>query len=185
MALNLLLCVGHTMTIGRFYASAAAMAAALGGFSLPVTVLLAAAGKVEVEVTGAITPYCANSVTAVPINLTDPRKAGSAKFAFTIDCNAPFRYTMRSDNGALRLADAPAALSSHQIEVAYDVRIRISLNHGTVIDDTCSSKSIKHGAINCDFTDLAPRQRSSSTLKHRSPGTTPISLCWQGSTLTA
>ena len=131
------------------------MAAALGGFSFPVTVLLAAAGKVEVEVTGAITPYCANSVTAVPINLTDPRKAGSAKFAFTIDCNAPFRYTMRSDNGALRLADAPAALSSDQIEVAYDVRIRIPLNHGTVIDDTCSSKSIKHGAINCDFTNRA------------------------------
>jgi hypothetical protein len=141
------------MTIGRFYASAAAMAAALGGVSFPVTDLLAAVGKVEVEVTGTIKPYCANTITAVPINTGDPSKAGSAKFAFTVDCNAPFQYTMQSDNGALRLTNAPDAVSRDHIEVAYNVHIRIPLTLGGSIDDTCSSKSIKQGAINCLFTD--------------------------------
>ena len=121
------------MTIGRFYASAAAMAAALGGISFPVTDLLAAAGKVEVEVTGTIKPFCANSITAVPVNTGDPRKAGSTKFAFTVDCNAPFQYTMQSDNGALRLTNAPDAVSRDQIEVAYNVHIRIPLTLGGLI----------------------------------------------------
>ena len=129
------------------------MAAALGGVSFPVTALLAAVGKVEIEVTGTIKPYCANSITAAPVNAGDPRKAGSAKFAFTVDCNAPFQYTMQSDNGALRLTNAPDAVSRDQIEVAYNVHITIPLTLGGSIDDTCSSKSIKQGAISCTFTD--------------------------------
>jgi hypothetical protein len=141
------------MTIGRFYASAAATAVALGGISFPVTALLAAAGKVDIEVTGNIKPYCANSVTAVPINTGDPGKAGSANFSFTVDCNAPFQYTMQSDNGALRLTNAPDGLSRDQIEVAYNVHIRIPLTLGGSIDDTCSSRSIKQGATSCIFTD--------------------------------
>ena len=129
------------------------MAVALGGISIPVTALLAAVGKVEIEVTGTIKPYCANSITAVPVNAGDPTKAGSATFAFTVDCNAPFKYTMQSDNGALRLTSAPDAVSRDQIEVAYNVHIKIPLTLGGSIDDTCSSKSIKQGAVSCTFTD--------------------------------
>jgi len=129
------------------------MAAALGGVAFPVTALFAAADKVKIEVTGNIKPYCANSVTAVPVNAGDPRKAGSAKFAFTVDCNAPFQYTMQSDNGALRLVNAPATASRDKIEVAYDVHIRIPLTLGGAIDNKCSSSSIKQGAVSCKFTD--------------------------------
>ena len=129
------------------------MAVALGRVSFPVTDLLAAVGKVEIEVTGTIKPYCANSITAAPVNAGDPRKAGSAKFAFTVDCNAPFQYTMQSDNGALRLTNAPDVVSRDQIEVAYNVHMRIPLTLGGSIDDTCSSKSLKQGAISCTFTD--------------------------------
>jgi hypothetical protein len=60
---------------------------------------------------------------------------------------------MQSDNGALRLTNAPGAVSRDQIEVAYNVHIRIPLTLGGSIDDTCSSKSIKQGAISCIFTD--------------------------------
>ncbi len=129
------------------------MAAALGGVSCPVTALLAAAGKIQVEVTGTIKPYCANSITTAPVNAGNPGKAGSATFAFTVDCNAPFQYTMQSDNGALRLTNPPDAVSRDQIEVAYKVHIRIPLTLGGSIDDTCSSKSIKQGATSCSFTD--------------------------------
>ena len=145
------------MTIGRFYASAAATAVALGGISFPVTAILAAAGKVDIEVTGNVKPYCANSVTAVPVDAGNPGKSGSSKFAFTVDCNAPFQYTLQSENGALRLVNAPAGASRDEIEVAYDVRIRIPLSPGGVIDDTCNSSSIKRGAISCQFTDSGQR----------------------------
>jgi hypothetical protein len=60
---------------------------------------------------------------------------------------------MQSDNGALRLTNAPDAVSRDQIEVAYKVHIRIPLTLGGSIDDTCSSHSIKQGAISCQFTD--------------------------------
>ncbi len=50
--------------------------------------------------------------------------------------------------------NAPAAASPDEIEVAYDVHIRIPLTLGGAIDDTCSSASIKQGAITCKFTDL-------------------------------
>jgi hypothetical protein len=141
------------MTIGRFYASAAAMAVALGGISIPFTTLFAAGDKVDIEVAGNIKPYCANRVTAVPINAGDPSKAGSSKFAFMVDCNAPFQYSMQSDNGALRLVNAPVAAPRDEIEVAYTVHIRIPLTLGGAIDDTCSSASIKQGEISCKFTD--------------------------------
>jgi hypothetical protein len=60
---------------------------------------------------------------------------------------------MQSDNGALRLTNAPDAVSRDHIEVAYNVHIRIPLTLGGSIDDTCSSKSIKQGATSCLFTD--------------------------------
>ncbi len=107
------------MINGRIYASAAAMAAALGGIAFPVTTLFAAGGKVEIEVSGTIKPYCANSVTAVPVNAGDPRKAGSAKFAFTVDCNAPFQYTMESEQRSL------AACERARLSVAQQDRGRI------------------------------------------------------------
>ena len=141
------------MFIGRHFSSAAVVAAALGGTALPVATLLAATDKVQVEVTGTIKPYCASSATAVPINAGDPSKAGSSKYTFTVDCNAPFQYTMQSGNGAMRLVDAPAGAAREKIEVAYDVHIRIPLTHGGAIDDTCSSASIKQGATSCRFTD--------------------------------
>ena len=158
------------------------MAAALGGVSLPVTDLLAAVGKVEIEVTGTIKPYCANSMTATPVNAGDPRKAGSAKFAFTVDCNAPFQYTMRSDNGALRLTNAPDAVSRDQIEVAYNVRFRIPLTLGGSIDDTCSSRSIKQGAVRCTFTDSGHKVAINQQAERRSLGTLPSPACWRGNT---
>ncbi len=53
--------------------------------------------------------------------------------------------------------NAPASASRNKIEVAYDVHIRIPLTLGGAIDDTCSSSSIKQGAISCKFTDSGPK----------------------------
>lgn len=142
------------MMYWRYYARAAAIAGALGGVCWPASSLFAAGDKVQIEVTGTIKPYCANSAASVPIDAGDPSKAGSSKFTFTVDCNAPFQYTMQSQNGAMRLVNAPAAAPRERIEVPYDVHIRIPLTLGGAIDDTCNSASIRQGAaITCKFTD--------------------------------
>ena len=142
------------MLFRRNYARVTAIAAVIAGFS--VYAAYAAQDKVQIEVTGNIKAYCSSRATSAPIAAGDTSKAGSSKFAFTVDCNAPFRYTMQSGNGAMRLVDAPAAAAPDKIEVAYDVHIRIPLTLGGVIDDTCNSASIKQGAISCKFTDSVP-----------------------------
>ncbi len=142
------------MLYWRGYAGAAAVAAALGGVSLPAGAIPGAGDKVQIEVIGNIRPYCANSATSVPIEAGDPSKPGSSKFAFTVDCNAPFQYSMQSQNGAMRLVDAPASAPRETIEVPYDVHIHIPLTLGGAIDDTCNSASIRQGAaITCKLTD--------------------------------
>jgi hypothetical protein len=141
------------MLTGRTFKGAAIAAASLGGVITPMTDLIAAADAVKVEVTGNITPSCASSSTTLTLNAGDITKAGSAKYSFTVDCNAPFQYSMRSENGALRLVNAPANAAASHIEAPYDVHIRIPLTLGGAIDDTCNSAAIKQGAVACKFTD--------------------------------
>ena len=120
--------------------------------ALPVSGI-PSASTVEIEVLGNVKAYCANSATTVSIRASDPSKAGTGKFSFTVDCNAPFQYTMQSLHGAMRLVGAPAAAPRDQIEVPYDVDIHIPLSLGGAIDDKCSSASIKRGATTCHFSD--------------------------------
>jgi hypothetical protein len=142
------------MLYWRVYARTAAVAVALGGVSWSAGAIPGAGDRVQIEVTGNIKAYCSNSATSVPIDAGDPRQPGSSKFSFTVDCNAPFQYTMQSQNGAMRLVDAPATATRDKIEVPYDIHIRIPLTLGGAIDDTCNSTSIRQGAaITCKLTD--------------------------------
>ncbi len=157
----------------RSFKTAAIAAASLGGVIAPVPALLAAADAVKVEVTGNITPSCSSSSTTVTLNPADISKAGSAKSTFTIDCNAPFQYTMQSANGALRFVNAPATAAASQIEAPYNVHIRIPLTLGGVIDDTCSSAAIKLGAVSCKFSDsgqkIAVNQTAQAQISWNNP----------------
>jgi hypothetical protein len=110
--------------------------------------LNAADSSVDIEVTGAIPPYCANSAVTSPVSIDDIRKPGVATVAFTVDCNAPFQYSMQSAHGAMRL---PHKSDAHTIP--YSVRIRIPLTRGGAIDDMCESASLRAGAVTCKFTD--------------------------------
>jgi len=140
------------MFTGRSFKRAAIAAASLGGVLTPVPALFAAADAVKVEVTGNITPACSSGSTTVALNPGDISKAGSASSTFTVDCNAPFQYSMQSANGALQLVNAPAKAAASS-SVPYDVHIRIPLTLGGAIDDTCNSVTIKQGAVNCKFSD--------------------------------
>ncbi len=60
---------------------------------------------------------------------------------------------MHSDNGALRLVDAPAGAKREQIEVPYEVSFSIPLTPGGAINDTCKSTALRQGAVSCKFTN--------------------------------
>ena len=139
------------MIFRGIYPSAVAVAAAIGGLSIYTA--FAAQDKVQIEVTGNVKSYCSNSATTVSIHASDPSKAGTGKFSFTVDCNAPFQYTMQSQNGAMRLVDAPAGAPRDRVEVPYDVHVHIPLTLGGAIDDTCDSAAIRRGATTCRFTN--------------------------------
>lgn len=137
----------------RYYAGAAALAVVLMGIAVPAVAPLAAADKVQIEITGNLVPSCGNGSVTYSLNAGDITKAGSAKFTFAVDCNAPFQYTMQSENGALRLVNAPVSAPAASVEAPYDVHIRIPLTLGGAIDDVCNSAAIKQGAVSCKFTD--------------------------------
>ena len=142
------------MLYWRVCARTAAVAAALGGVCWPAGAIPGTGDKVRIEVTGNVKAYCSNSATSVPVAAGDPSKAGSLKFSFTVDCNAPFQYTMQSQNGAMRLVNAPATAPREKVEVPYDVHIHIPLTLGEAIDDTCNSAAIRQGAATaCKLTD--------------------------------
>jgi hypothetical protein len=156
----------------HFVAKAAVCAAAAGGAVWPVSALFAAADQVKIEVTGNIVPACSSATSTTTLDAGDVTKAGSVRYSFTVDCNAPFKYTMQSDNGALRLVHAPASAARASVEVPYTVHLHIPLNGGA-IDDTCASASIKQGAISCKFTDsggkVAITQRATADISWDSP----------------
>lgn len=151
----------------RGSARVAVFAVAAGGLVWPVSALLAATDKLQIEVTGNIKPYCTSSVTSNAINVGDVTKAGSGTLSFTVDCNTPFQYTLQSDNGAMRLVNPPAAAKPNQIETPYDVHIKIPLTLGGEINDTCSSAAIKQGAVSCKFSNSGQKVAVNKTAETR------------------
>ncbi len=141
------------MLTERNFKMTAIAAALLGGGIYPADELTAAANSVRIEVTGAIAPSCTSSINAATFAAPDITKAGSSKLSFTVDCNAPFQYSLQSDNGALRLSGAPATAQVSQTQTPYNVHVRIPLTFGGAIDDSCASGTLKQGAVSCPFSD--------------------------------
>lgn len=145
----------------------AGMAAACGARALAITsailVLTAgpgpasalAADEVKINLEGTITPSCALSGVATSAALGNLAAASGAPVtvAFTVDCNAPFKYALSSVNGALKHQTIGSAPSGFEIVREYSVRTQIATNSGAGIDQTCTSASIKTGAVTCAFTN--------------------------------
>jgi len=129
--------------------------------------------SVEIEVTGSIAPYCANSETNIPVDLGKLDRPGKVVAGFTVDCNAPFQYTMQSEHGAMRLENAPADADREKTTHPYTVRLRIPLTRGGEINDTCTSADIKQGAITCKFSDsgekIAINQKATANITWSAP----------------
>jgi hypothetical protein len=143
---------------GRIFAGTAAFAAALGGLCWPAGAI-PGAGQVQIELLGNMVSYCSNNTTVQQVDVGDLRQPGSVNIALTVDCNAPFQYTMQSQNGAMRLESAPANTPPGAAEVPYNVRMRIPLTLGGAIDDICASAAIRQGAVTCKFTEFRSKDR--------------------------
>jgi hypothetical protein len=133
----------------------AAVAAALLGTGLAHASPPEAPGNVvKIAVTGEIQPSCASSIVTGTLNVGDIAKAGSAKVSFTVDCNTPFQYSMRSEHGAMRLETAEKSAARRDASrVPYDVTVKIPLSHGGEIVDACSSANLRHHNAGCTFSD--------------------------------
>lgn len=125
---------------------------------------LAADNTVEIEVTGSIKPYCATNSTVLPLHIGDITRPGAMSASFIVDCNAPFQYSLQSENGAMLLKGAPRG----ENEIPYDVRVRIPLTRGGEINDTCKSAALRTGAVTCKFSDsggkIALSQRAEASV---------------------
>lgn len=115
-----------------------------------------AATRVSVTVGGNIAPSCTigglgSSGTTV-LTLADITQAGTKDFGFTLDCNAPFSYSLTAEHGELRNTSAGTASGGFSAKVPYTVAVTIPTNVGT-IDDTCSGESIRVGGIGCSFSN--------------------------------
>jgi hypothetical protein len=108
-----------------------------------------ASSEVRIEVSGTIAPRCGVTAVAVPVGGVDLSRQGQAAFAFPVDCNAPFAYTVVSENGGFALEGAPktgsTALSSR---IPYSVDIAIPLDGGAIVD-RCESVNIVEGKRAC------------------------------------
>jgi hypothetical protein len=140
------------MLCGRVFASTVAFAAALGGISRPAGAI-PGASQVQIEVTGNVVAACSNNSTVQQVDVGDLNKSGTLSVTFAVDCNTPFRYTMQSLHGALRLSNASPNAPAESVQVPYNVQVHIPLTLGGAIDDSCDSTSIRQGVTTCTFTD--------------------------------
>ena len=131
----------------------AALAAATLGCVAVGAGALRAADTVTINLTGTITASCALSGVAASASLGDITVAGSTTINFTTDCNAPFAYSLASLNGGLKHTTISTAPSGFAITQAYAVQTIIATNSGGGINQTCTSASIKTGAVTCAFTN--------------------------------
>ena len=141
------------MFVTRDFKRLAIAAAALGGAVYQASALPSAGNTVKIAVTGYLVPSCSTSSRVQVLDVGNIARAGSAKVNFAVDCNAPFRYSVRSEKGAMRLVNAPATALACRFEAPYSVHVKIPLTLGGQIDDTCNSRAMRFGVFGCKFSD--------------------------------
>ena len=107
--------------------------------------------KVTISVQGTISPSCTldGSETANTRTMEITNLNAVLEYGYLVKCNTPFKYSIVSENGALSLEGDQKSFNAR---IPYDVNIRIPTDD-VVINDRCSSETIKAGQIACVFHD--------------------------------
>lgn len=119
----------------------------IGALAL-VSQLVAAAATGTVTLQGTVGLDCQMTSPALSgsVGLGALDQAGSQQIAFGFSCNAPFGYTMASQNGGLK---STAGANT----VVYSVKLSLPTDSGTGISDTCTSTAILASNVTCSFTN--------------------------------
>ena len=144
-------------------------------FQAKFSTLAYAVDEITIPISGVIENSCAVETASSTVNLGELSNAGSLQFPITLRCNAPFSYTMVSQNGGLSLQNPEAIrviVGSQPFAdfVSYSLSSNIPTDIGTIAD-TCTSNAIKTGVETCVFTD--------SGTGVALPSTAQFELAWQ------
>lgn len=133
-------------------------AVAVIAVAVPLVPMVFGATKVTVKLGGEIARVCTmtglgqGGTANASLTVDDITKVGAKDFSFTLDCNAPFAYSVEAQHGALQNQTVSAASPGFVTRVPYSVSVYIPTDAGA-IDDTCSGESIRAGAVTCAFSN--------------------------------
>jgi hypothetical protein len=100
------------------------------------------ADRVQIELRGSIAPQCAFQDIAAGLDLgpfQHTGEAGQKRLDFRISCNAPFAYSLSSEQGAMRRESGAAGASGLLTELPYQVALNILTDDGGSLMKTCAS----------------------------------------------
>jgi hypothetical protein len=102
---------------------------------------VASEDQVRLELVAHEEPRCGIGNLAPVLSLGQLDRAGARTFSFTIDCNAPFAYSLISENGALKPVE-DGALAGSGTGLPYNVSTRIAMSGGASLADECASAAL-------------------------------------------
>lgn len=148
---------------GAIFKSATAfgMIALLAGSAGPMIGQSFAATQANLTLQGTISGSCALSGLSPTSTIgTFNQNSGSHVLSFTTTCNAPFKYTVVSANGALQNPTPPVVVAGTFVSNrGYDATIQINKTNdgspgsGTPIQDVCTSAQLLGPTPSCAFTN--------------------------------
>jgi hypothetical protein len=103
---------------------------------------------VTIEVVGEIDPKCRLNALPVGIELGQISKSGTQLIPFQINCNAPFEYSVRSRDGALKHLDVIEASIGLVAQIPYKLDVRIPTDEGLILDQ-CDSSNLSGSSPSC------------------------------------
>jgi hypothetical protein len=106
----------------------------------------------RVELAGRITPACTLTLAAGQVTLGDISRPGSGEANYTVNCNAPFTYTLTSRYGAFQNVNVTSPPPGAVARVPYTVHVHIPTDDVT-ISDHCDSGAIQAGRTVCAFSN--------------------------------
>jgi hypothetical protein len=139
----------------RAWTSAVAALGAIAGAMMAMVPATRADDTVRIAVEGQITPKCA----LVGYGAADTRTmtildldSGRFQYGYNIECNAPFAYSVESENGALALAGQTIGPKRPEARLPYVLTVNIPTDD-VLINDQCPSESLETGKVTCQFHD--------------------------------
>jgi spore coat protein U-like protein len=105
--------------------------------------------QVTISLQGKISPRCAVSTPNSILDFGSIAKAGSAQLNLTLSCNAPFQYSISSQNGGLKHESASAAAAPFFYLLPYTMKITLPTDAGVTVD-TCSSSNSSASGKACE-----------------------------------